>query len=93
LAEKWQGTPEESSYKSSRPPAARSHYFSLFPSEKSEPSLPLPPKLGSCLMNGLTYRTPRSVSLMDYDLGYFDLETPVLEPPENPFGPKVLAIS
>ena len=30
------------------------------------------------------------VSFMDYDLGYFDLETCVLEPLENPFGPKVL---
>jgi putative transposase len=30
------------------------------------------------------------VSFMDYDLGYFDLETPGLEPLENPFGPKVL---
>jgi len=29
------------------------------------------------------------VSFMDYDLGYFDLETRVLEPLENPFGPKV----
>jgi putative transposase len=29
------------------------------------------------------------VSFMDYDLGYFDLETRVLEPIENPFGPKV----
>jgi hypothetical protein len=28
------------------------------------------------------------VSFMDYDLGYFDLETRVLEPLENPFGPK-----
>jgi putative transposase len=27
---------------------------------------------------------------MDHDLGYFDLETRVLEPVENPFGPKVL---
>jgi len=27
---------------------------------------------------------------MDCDLGYFDLETSVLEPLENPFGPKVL---
>ena len=27
---------------------------------------------------------------MDYDLGYFNLETQVLEPLENPFGPKVL---
>jgi putative transposase len=33
------------------------------------------------------------VSFMDYDLGYFDLETRVLEPLENPFGPKVLAVS
>jgi putative transposase len=30
------------------------------------------------------------VSFMDYDLGYFDLETRVLEPPENPFDSKVL---
>ena len=30
------------------------------------------------------------VSFMDYDLGYFDLETRVLESLENPFGPKVL---
>ena len=31
------------------------------------------------------------VSFMDYDWGYFDLETRVLEPlGENPFGPKVL---
>jgi putative transposase len=30
------------------------------------------------------------VSFMDYDLGYFDLENRVLEPLENPFGPKVL---
>jgi hypothetical protein len=30
------------------------------------------------------------VSSTDYDLGYFDLETRVLEPLENPFGPKVL---
>ena len=29
------------------------------------------------------------VSFMDYDLGYFDLETRVLEPLDNPFGPKV----
>ena len=29
------------------------------------------------------------VSFMKYDLGYFDLETRVLEPLENPFGPKV----
>jgi len=30
------------------------------------------------------------VSFMDYDLRYFDLETRVLEPFDNPFGPKVL---
>ena len=29
------------------------------------------------------------VSFMDYDLGYIDLETRVLEPFENPFGPRV----
>ena len=28
------------------------------------------------------------VSFMDYDLGCFELETRVLEPLENPFGPK-----
>jgi hypothetical protein len=33
------------------------------------------------------------VSFMDYDLGYFDLETRVLEPLENPFGPKVFVVS
>jgi len=33
------------------------------------------------------------VTFMDYDLGYFDLETRVLEPLENPFGPKVLPMS
>jgi len=33
------------------------------------------------------------VSFMDYDLGYFDLETRVLEPLENPIGPKVLPMS
>jgi putative transposase len=30
------------------------------------------------------------VSFMDYDLGYFDLETRVLEPLDNPFGPRLL---
>ena len=30
------------------------------------------------------------VSFMDYDLGYFDLETRVLEPLDNPFGPNSL---
>jgi putative transposase len=33
------------------------------------------------------------VSFLDYDLGYFDLETRLLEPLENPFGPKVLPMS
>lgn len=33
------------------------------------------------------------VSFMDFDLGYFDLETRVLEPLDNPFGPKVLPMS
>jgi putative transposase len=30
------------------------------------------------------------VSFMDYDLGYFDLDTRVLEPIDNPFGPRLL---
>jgi putative transposase len=29
------------------------------------------------------------VSFIDYDVGYFDLETRVLEPLENPFGPRL----
>ena len=33
------------------------------------------------------------VSFMNYELGDFDLETRVLEPLENPFGPKVFAMS
>jgi putative transposase len=32
-------------------------------------------------------------SFMDYDLGYFDDETRRLEPPQNPFGSKVLPMS
>ncbi len=32
------------------------------------------------------------VSFMDYDLGYFDLETGRLDPGANPFGPKVLTM-
>ena len=28
----------------------------------------------------------------DYDLGYFDLDTRVLEPLDNPFGPRLLPI-
>jgi hypothetical protein len=35
----------------------------------------------------------RLVTFMNYDLGYFDLETGVLEPLENPFGPRVLPMS
>ena len=30
------------------------------------------------------------VSFMDYDLGYFDLDTRVMEPLDNPFGPRLL---
>ena len=33
------------------------------------------------------------VTLMHYDLGYFDDETCTLKPIENPFGPKVLPTS
>ena len=33
------------------------------------------------------------VSFVDYDLGYFDLETRVRKPLEKPFGPKVLPMS
>jgi len=33
------------------------------------------------------------VSFMSYDLGYFDDETCRLEPPADPFGPKVLPMS
>jgi len=33
------------------------------------------------------------VSFMDYAFEYFDLEARVLEPLENPFGPKVLPMS
>jgi putative transposase len=29
------------------------------------------------------------VTFMDYDLGYFDLEKHVLEPLDNPFGPRL----
>jgi hypothetical protein len=49
----------------------------------------------STITNGNTYGTivKGLVSFMDYDLGYFDLETRVLEPLENPFGPKVLPMS
>ena len=33
------------------------------------------------------------VSFMQYDLGYFDLETCRLEPIQNPFSPRVLPMS
>ena len=33
------------------------------------------------------------VSLMDYDLGYIDLEEKTLQPLDNPFGPKVSPMS
>jgi len=33
------------------------------------------------------------VSLMDYDLGYIDLEEKTLQPLNNPFGSKVLPMS
>lgn len=33
------------------------------------------------------------VSFMNYDIGYFDLESCRVEPLDNPFGPKVLAMS
>ena len=35
----------------------------------------------------------RLVRLMQHDIGYFDLEACRVEPVENPFGPKVLAMS
>jgi hypothetical protein len=46
--------------------------------ESVEPSTPLPTNVDDIWL----------VSFMNYDLGYFDLETGVLEPLENPFGPK-----
>jgi hypothetical protein len=33
---------------------------------------------------------PMAASFTDYDLGYFDLETRVLEPLANPFCPRLL---
>ena len=32
------------------------------------------------------------VSFMDYDLGYFDLDSCRVEPGDNPFGPRVLTM-
>jgi hypothetical protein len=47
--------------------------------------------------SGFVLKTARDWSgpkgFMDYDLGYFDLETRVLEPLKNPFGPKLLPMS
>jgi putative transposase len=40
---------------------------------------------GSWLAGG-----PMLVCFADYDLGYFDLETRVVEPLDNPFSPKLL---
>ena len=51
---------------------------------------------GLCRPSGRHQRSARghvAGQLMDYGLGYFDLETRVLEPLENPFGPKVLPMS
>jgi hypothetical protein len=42
---------------------------------------------------GLERNVFRLVSLMDYDLGYIDLEEKTLQPLENPFGPKVTCVS
>jgi len=33
------------------------------------------------------------VSFMNYDIGYFDLETCRIEPSDNPFGPRTLTMS
>ena len=33
------------------------------------------------------------VTFMDYDLGYFDVESKRLEPLANPFGPRLLPMS
>jgi len=33
------------------------------------------------------------VSFMNYEIGYFDLDTRRVEPVDNPFGPKVLTMS
>ena len=33
------------------------------------------------------------VSFMNYDLGYFDLDSCRVEPIDNPFGPRVLTMS
>jgi hypothetical protein len=41
-------------------------------------------------VNGPPANTVLLFSFMDYDLGYFDLDTRVLEPFANPFGPKLL---
>jgi hypothetical protein len=44
------------------------------------------------LAEGLAFGdgVPYDLAVRRSDLGYFDLETQVLEPLENPFGPRVL---
>jgi hypothetical protein len=41
----------------------------------------------------LNVKHEQANSVMDYDLGHFDLKTRVLEPLENPRGAKVLPMS
>jgi len=48
----------------------------------------IPPLDPKHLVRGQFNGYKMAVSFMDYDLGYFDLETRVLEPLENPFSPK-----
>ncbi len=43
--------------------------------------------------NQLPFQVENFILNVKRDLGYFDLETRVLEPLENPFGPKVLPMS
>jgi len=45
---------------------------------------------GQAISNKEVHDDVRLVSFLEYDLVDFDLETRVLEPLENPFGPKVL---
>jgi hypothetical protein len=52
---------------------------------------PRPEGAESSLTENVT--SPFQAEPAHYDLGYFDLETRVLEPLENPFGPKVLPMS
>ncbi len=48
------------------------------------------PKIGSNTSGRASQVVGIKSSSMDYDLGYFDLETRVLEPLEDRFVPKVL---